>query len=312
MFRRILVPTDGSRPSGAALTAALRLAREQGAKVRVVHVADTVPPAGVDEMYREFDRYREGALAAGRRVIRRAESRARAERVRAESAVVETLVHDVAGAIVEEAARWRADLIALGTHGRSGLARVVLGSVAEAVARHAATAVLLIKRAPPRKRAGRSIGRILVAVDGSDPANRALGAALRLARERRAALRAVHVADTFPIAAFGEAYIDVDAYRDAALAGGRAVIGAAKRRARAAGTRLDAAMLETVTHDVSGVVVTDAKRWRADVVVLGTHGRTGLARLLLGSVAERVARNTAAPVLLVRGAPRRRARARSR
>ncbi len=312
MFRRILVGVDGSGPSSAGLTAALRLAREQDAKVRVVHVADTVPPAGIEDTYIWLDGYREGALAAGRQVIRRAEARARAERVRTEAAVVETLVHDTSGAIVEEAARWRADLVALGTHGRSGLARVVLGSVAEDVARHATTAVLLVKRAPRRRRAGRSFGRILVAVDGSDPAKRALGTALRFAKERRAAVRAVHVADTFPAASLGEAYIDVDAYRDAALAAGRAVIGAARRQARAAGTRLDAAMLETVSHDASGAIAADARRWRADLVVLGTHGRTGLARLFLGSVAEGVARHAAAPVLLVRGAPRRRRRASAR
>lgn len=145
MFRRILVAVDGSGPSNQALSAALILAKEQHATLRIVHVADVLPPATVNSGYIDVDMYRDSALAAGRDIMRRAQARARAAKVRATAAIVETLVHDVSDAILADARRSRADLIVLGTHGRTGLARLFLGSVAEGVVRHARGAVLLIR-----------------------------------------------------------------------------------------------------------------------------------------------------------------------
>lgn len=155
MYRRILVAVDGSRPSNKALAAALKLAKQQRARLRVVHVADVLPPGGMEPAYIDVDTYRDSALTAGRDVIRRAEARARAARVRVESALVETVGHDVSSAVVEQARRWRADLVVLGTHGRTGLARLFMGSVAEGVVRHASAAVLLIRSAGHRRVARR-------------------------------------------------------------------------------------------------------------------------------------------------------------
>lgn len=160
--------------------------------------------------------------------------------------------------------------------------------------------------------------RILVAVDGSEPANEALATTLKLAKGQRARLRIVHIADTLPPAAVGETYVDVDAYREAAMSVAREVVKEASAKARAAGVPAESAVVEIVSHDASGAIVDDAKRWRADLIALGTHGRTGLARLFLGSVAEGVARHAPVAVLLIRGgatpgrraAPRRVARAR--
>lgn len=155
MFRRILVAVDGSEPSNRAVATAMKLAREGRARLRIVHVADTLPPASVGvagEMYVDVERYRDAVLSAGRDVLKRVGARARATRARTETALLETLTHDPSAAIVAEAKRWRADLIALGTHGRTGLARLFLGSVAEGVARHAPVAVLLVRGSRPRKR----------------------------------------------------------------------------------------------------------------------------------------------------------------
>lgn len=155
MYRRILVAIDGSAPSDKALATALALAKEQRADLRVAHVADVLPPASISAAYYSFTDYRRSARAAARDVVRSAESHVRDAGVRTTSVLLETLTHDVSGEIVSEAKRWRADLIVIGSHGRSGLARLVLGSVAEGVTRKASTAVLIVRESPRVSR-GRS------------------------------------------------------------------------------------------------------------------------------------------------------------
>ena len=159
MFKRILVAVDGSGPSDAALVAALQLAKEQHAKLYVVHVADVLPPANVEPTYMYLDSYRDAILTAGRALIGSVEARARRARVRAEARLIETVTHDPSGEIVAEAKRWHADLITLGTHGRTGLVRVFLGSVAEGVVRHSPAAVLLIRSAAKASRTRRAPAR---------------------------------------------------------------------------------------------------------------------------------------------------------
>ena len=159
MFKRILVAVDGSESSGRALAASLLLAKEQRAKLRIVHAADVLPPANIEPMFMYADSYREAILSGGRAVMRSAVTKAERARVRAETRLVETVTHDLSGEIVAEASRWSADLIVLGTHGRTGLARVFLGSVAEGVARHAPAAVLLIRNVKKASRARRAPAR---------------------------------------------------------------------------------------------------------------------------------------------------------
>jgi nucleotide-binding universal stress UspA family protein len=163
MYKRILVAVDGSKTSDVALAEGLKLAKEQHADLRLLHVADVTPPAAIDSVagqssYIDYDLFRDAVLRAGRDVVRRAESVARAAGLAVESGVVEASGHDISGSIVGDASRWRADLVVIGTHGRSGLERLVLGSVAESVARHAPVPVLLVKsgsgsskRPPERK-----------------------------------------------------------------------------------------------------------------------------------------------------------------
>jgi nucleotide-binding universal stress UspA family protein len=98
----------------------------------------------------------------------------------------------------------------------------------------------------------------------------------------------------------GEAYIDIDMYRDSALAAGREILKAAQARARAAKVRATSEIVETLIHDASDAIIAEARRARADLIVLGTHGRTGLARLFLGSVAEGVVGHATGAVLLIR------------
>jgi nucleotide-binding universal stress UspA family protein len=150
MFRRILVPLDGSRTSQLGLAKAIKLAKEQRAALCLLHVIDQraitqnlTGEGGAAVIDQLFDSLR----ASGKQIVARAEASARRQRVRAKAVMVENISRTVADAIIAQARRWRADLILMGTHGRRGLSRLVMGSDAEAVVRAASAPVLLV-RAP--------------------------------------------------------------------------------------------------------------------------------------------------------------------
>ena len=143
--------------------------------------------------------------------------------------------------------------------------------------------------------------RILVPVDGSDCAGRGLSEAIALAKLTHARLRIVHVIDE-PLVAIGAdaalgATVDlVSIAREAA----QRVLAHAREKVLVAGIPVDDLMLDTFDGRVCDLVVQAAKDWHADLVVIGTHGRRGVDRLLLGSDAEQILRLSPVPVLLVR------------
>lgn len=152
MFRKILVPVDGSAPSNAGLERAIALARNQKARLRLLHVVDEYgviqgmePAMNVGEILADL-------VAAGRRILAAAAATAKKHGVKADAVFYETVIGRVSDRIVREAAKWGADVIVMGTHGRRGIGRVVMGSDAEAVLREAAVPVLLVKAAAARKR----------------------------------------------------------------------------------------------------------------------------------------------------------------
>ncbi len=145
MYRRILVAVDGSDISTRALEEALRLCKDQHAQVRIVHAVDLVP--SVDEGYVDFDAYEREELEKGQAILNRAVAVARGAGVEPESSLVEVCKRRISTAIVDEAKRWEADLIVMGTHGRSGLTQLLLGSVTEGVVRSGLTPVLLVRAA---------------------------------------------------------------------------------------------------------------------------------------------------------------------
>ncbi|TAK86805.1 MAG: universal stress protein [Betaproteobacteria bacterium] len=142
--------------------------------------------------------------------------------------------------------------------------------------------------------------RILVAVDGSPAAAKGLREAIRLAGEEGAQLFILHVVDEF----YAFANLDgmapgvdlVPVFRE----GGRRVLDKAKTIATKAKLKVTTVMRETVGGPAADIIVREAKKQRADCIVLGTHGRRGVRRLVLGSDAEQVVRTATVPVLLVR------------
>ncbi len=148
MYKQILVPIDGSETSGKALVAALQLARESGGKVRLAHVLeDLTHLAG----YEQFGGYSGDLLGimqeAGHRILQDGLEIARAAGVPADAMLFDQLGERLPEVIAGAARAWNADLIVLGTHGRRGLGRALLGSGAEQIIRLAPVPVLVIRSA---------------------------------------------------------------------------------------------------------------------------------------------------------------------
>ena len=154
--------------------------------------------------------------------------------------------------------------------------------------------------------------RILVPVDGSEVSANGLREAVKMARSGRAKLMLLHVIEDYSAFAAPEVGVDVGPLLDAMLGAGRKTLARIERRVRGAGVRPESVLVENLGGRVADEIVWQAKRWRADLIVVGTHGRRGLQRALLGSDAELVARYSPVPVLLVpargRGKPPRKAR----
>lgn len=149
---------------------------------------------------------------------------------------------------------------------------------------------------------------ILVAVDGSVASNRGLKVALAFAKDQGAALHVVHILDESTLAQHfeGEIYLPPD-YVDTAIAGlresGSKVLERAEALAKKQGQPIRTSLVASRGRDVAQSIVHEARRVRAQLIVLGTHGRRGLRRVLLGSDAEAVLREATVPVLLVRAEP---------
>jgi nucleotide-binding universal stress UspA family protein len=143
--------------------------------------------------------------------------------------------------------------------------------------------------------------RILVPIDGSPTAEAGLKEAIRMAQLMQASLRMIHVVDELSFA------LTVDAYSyhagellDLTRKNGAKLLETAVNTARAAGVEADSVLYENLDRTVHQRVMDEADDWKADLIVLGTHGRRGVRRAVLGSSAETIMRGAAVPVLLVR------------
>lgn len=147
MYRKILVPVDGSDASNRGLHEAIKLAESCGATLKLLHVTDELL---LNAGYLPST-YAEPAIAAiretGRKVLAESEAIVRQHDVVVTSELVETVGGGVADLIVKHAKEWPADLIAMGTHGRRGLRRLAMGSDAEMVLRSSPLPVLLVRAA---------------------------------------------------------------------------------------------------------------------------------------------------------------------
>ena len=141
--------------------------------------------------------------------------------------------------------------------------------------------------------------RILVPIDGSIISEHALNEAIKFAQQQNAQIELVHVLED--IWYFDdENYLNYSELVDSMKCTGEKILAQAKNKLQQAGIKVDVKLLEAQGERIANVIVNEAKNNSVDLIVIGTHGRSGFSRLLLGSVAEGVVRGAHIPVLLIR------------
>ena len=303
MNETIMVPLDGSPLAETALPAAVALAHATGRGLLLLGVA--VPPARLGGLgwppaalitpvpwwpleLADYEGYLAGVAA----------------RLQPRGLPVEILLRqgDPTTEILAEVADYPAlHTIAMATHGRSGVARTVLGSVAERVLQAAAVPVLLVRGgSPPAAATPPAYQRILVPLDGSPFAAQALDTATDLAGRTGATLLLLAVLPPLQTLSFAEAGLRPywsEAARIAAADSATLALTTTAVRLESQGL----AVRTLLRHgSPAAEIVRCATDEAADLIVLATHGRSGLPRLWLGSVALGVIRSAAQPVLAVR------------
>jgi nucleotide-binding universal stress UspA family protein len=282
---RILVATDFSPHADRALEWASALAARFSAELELVSSVFMVPlPAGPPGYGMPVD-YLRGAREAADRRLSELVAGLQKRGVRASYTV---LHEDPSSGICARAKESGAGLIALGTRGRSGLAHVLLGSVAERVARLAPCPVLTVHAEVP---APRPLRMVLVPTDFSPSAERALELARELVEPGGVLVLAHSIP---PVMGPGEPEMPLPDPRSEAWA--RDEFGKLAAKLAGVTAELD---LRFAAPD-AGVLAAAAEH-QVDMIVMGTRGRTGLAHVLLGSVAERVIRRASLPVVTARG-----------
>jgi len=149
VYKRILVPVDGSRTSIAGLKEALKLAKNQRARLRLLHAVDEMIVFNTPESNINIARVVKALERGGKRLLGKAEKLALSQGIKPESELLGSAGGRIADVIVERAKRWDADLIVMGTHGRRGVKRMLMGSDAELVIRNAFIPVLLVHAKRP-------------------------------------------------------------------------------------------------------------------------------------------------------------------
>lgn len=290
---RILCPVDFSEHSARALTYAAKLTAWYGAKLLVVHVMPPLPPATTS------------ALAGTARTLTERNLRAAIDAVRtpgldADTTLVES--GDAAGAILDTADSFDADVVVMGSHGRSGVQRVLLGSVLEALLHRSRRPVLAVPSHvdPAHLVSGAALREVVCAVDLATPSLAALAYALAMAEEANAHLTLLHVIEVPPellhppqppYEAFDAEAVRTEAEADA-LNRLRKLV---PEHAR------DYCTIETSVLEggVSRQVLRLAGNRQADLIVLGVHGRNALDLAVFGSNSKDIVRQATCPVLIV-------------
>jgi nucleotide-binding universal stress UspA family protein len=275
---RLLVPVDVSECSTAAVDLAVKLATRYGSHIVfcssvdiTAAVAECGSPyvvADVQGIYDSLERNCADALSA---------ANAKASSAGTIASTVE-LAGPAVAAILDAARTQAVQGIVMGTHGREGISRVFLGSVADGVLRRADVPVFVTSSTAK----GSTFARIAVALDESDPADAALEFALTLATPNETTIVIVHA---------------MSDNAESRLAAERLLTRAAER-ILAHGV---ASEIISRTADAARMLLEVAQTDEIDLVAIGTHGRRGLDRMFLGSVAEHVVRECPVPVVVLRG-----------
>lgn len=287
-LQHVLFPTDRTAWSEVAFAHAARAARRHGATLHVLtvtvgmgHAESTLVTAPPGELDAFEARLHEAA----------------AEGVGCEVVHADIAARSVTHGILDYAARVDADLVVMATHGWRGLDHAYIGSVAEAVVRRSSCPVLTVR--PTAERAPTAPASILIPLDLSAHARTALAHARELRDETGAQLHLLHVVEMLPRYGFVDLPPEPAQLSDAERE-------AAEGRLREIAAEVLGPDAPPTMHVVPGMgnpalgVLEVAERLRADLIVLASHGRTGVRRFLMGSVAEKVVQLAPCPVFTVK------------
>jgi nucleotide-binding universal stress UspA family protein len=312
MFPRILVPLDGSALAEGILPEVAELARLHGAEVMLLRVALAHTFPGVDATEAQVH-----AVEEAEAHLAEVEHRLAVQGIRVSRAV---RYGHAPEEILDHARTRRADLIAMSTHGRTGILRLMLGSVAEAVLRASPVPVLLLRaKAPalsPADAEERGVtasvrGRpaelriptfrhILCPVDFSSHSDKAMEYAGELALRFQADLTVLHVVyDPLDITCSHIPHPPLEQLREEMIRGAEQML---ERRVRRRLRFLPRAKIMVIAGPPYVQITRYAQAHHVDLIVMGTQGLTGLDRLIMGSTAERVVRMAPCPVFSIHAA----------
>jgi nucleotide-binding universal stress UspA family protein len=147
MYAKILVPIDGSETSSLGLKEAIRLAKNQGARIRLVHIVNELIVV-LPDAYVNIERVIDELRTRGKAILDSGEAAVRSDGVEVDTTLVEAMGNQAGDQIIQQAKEWGADLIVCGTHGRRGIRRIVMGSDAEYIVRHTPVPILLVRSHP--------------------------------------------------------------------------------------------------------------------------------------------------------------------
>jgi nucleotide-binding universal stress UspA family protein len=294
---RVLLATDGSTPAETALELARSITWPAGSTIRIVSVIEPVEAilsaAWTPALAADIEQQAEELLASAEVVLEHAARQLAGSGVTVER---EMFRGRAGSCIVEDATRFGADLIIIGSRGHGSIGSMLLGSVSAEVADHAPCPVL-VARAP-------RMTRLVLGADGSEYA---LAAEEWLKHWPIFEKVAIEVASVAHVGAPWTSGLALSAYSGSAaeyaaadsqiIADLQHAADAAAERLRSAGLRAKARVAE---GDAAKELIRIAADDAADVIVIGTHGRTGLARLVMGSVARNVMLHAHCSVLIVR------------
>jgi nucleotide-binding universal stress UspA family protein len=287
-LERVLIPTDFSKNAAQAIERALLLPLAPGARLHLVHVIPHSLP----------EKFRAGAEAEGQRALEETVSamRATARKRGAEGLNITSglLVGEPFVEIIRASRTLEAELIVLGRHGRRPFKDLFIGTTAERVVRKGEVPVLVVNLKPSR-----AYTRTLLALEFDGSSREASSMLLRLVDPRAPGATVVHGFDV-PFESFitpGHPAREMSAYRkacrDAASAGVKKFLSSVS----GLGFRWRVALRP---GDARSVILKESLRQRTELIVLGSHGRSGVAHALLGSVAEWVVASARCDVLVVR------------
>ena len=288
---RVLIAVDGSKASGVVLQEALARPWPQGTTFCLLTVVDpfffTRAPLLLDE-----------AREAARKFLAEA---AKSFETAEWKTVVEVVLGNPRRAISTSAEEWRADLVLVGSQGLNALARLALGSTVRSVLRHTKCSVEVVRASGRDTGSGERKKRILVATDGSEFSEAALKSIAERPWPAGTEVKVISVPEfalwlgDFPYFRLEQ----VEELNKSALDAASAAVDLGKEILSRAGLRVST-NVPVEREAPAKTILDEAKKWDADLVVLGSHGRHGFDRLALGSVSESIAMNAHSSVEVVR------------